>query len=215
MKSFLISVGTRLEKFKLSDICYLTSKDDFHFETFADAKKALFIIIPTADTTFNFIVSMLYSQLFTTLYRYVETNASYGYIAKIGKNEIIRVEQANSKSESSLAKSKLEQFCKDCKNIKIIENKEKMYYELRTEAHNELISWRGTREDAEQLAKKLKHMSVEKATRRCPYHVRFILDEFANIGQIPDFGEKLATIRKYEMRQCLDDDRTAHFVFAK
>ena len=59
MKSFLISVGTRLEKFKLSDIAYLTSTDDFKFETFADQKKALFVIIPTADDTFNFIVSMV------------------------------------------------------------------------------------------------------------------------------------------------------------
>ena len=78
-KSFLISVATRLNAFDLSDLTYLTSKDDMHFESFADSKKALFVIIPTGDKTFNFIVSLLYSQLFSTLYNYVETRVKYGY----------------------------------------------------------------------------------------------------------------------------------------
>lgn len=200
MKSFLISVGTRLEKFKLSDICYLTSTDDFHFENFADSKKALFIIIPTADTTFNFIVSMLYSQLFTTLYNYVETRSKYGYMAKLGKRNIIRVEQGENRKESKKAKKRIEDFVEDCKKGLVIkENPEKKYFEIRTKAKGELVAWRGTKTEAEKLASKLPSMKIEKAARRCPYHVRFILDEFANIGQIPDFSEKLATIRKYEI----------------
>lgn len=200
MKSFLISVGTRLEKFKLSDICYLTGTDDFHFENFADSKKALFIIIPTADTTFNFIVSMLYSQLFTTLYNYVETRASYGYVAKLGKRNIIRTEQSETKNGSKNAKKRLVKFVSECKKgLKIVENPEKEYFEIRTESTDELVAWRGTRQEAEKLKEKLPNMKIEKASRRCPYHVRFILDEFANIGQIPDFSEKLATIRKYEI----------------
>lgn len=200
MKSFLISVGTRLEKFKLSDICYLTSTDDFHFENFADSKKALFIIIPTADTTFNFIVSMLYSQLFTTLYNYVETRAKFGYVAKLGKRNIVRVEQAENKKDSKNAKKRISAFIADCKKGLVIkENTEKKYFEIRTKTNDELVAWRGTKEEAEKLAAMLPSMKMEKAARRCPYHVRFILDEFANIGQIPDFSEKLATIRKYEI----------------
>lgn len=200
MKSFLISVGTRLEKFKLSDICYLTGTDDFHFENFADSKKALFIIIPTADTTFNFIVSMLYSQLFTTLYNYVETRASYGYVAKLGQRNIIRVEQSETKNGSKAAKKRLEKFISDCKaGLKIVKNEEKDYYEIRIKSTDELVAWRGTEAEAKKLADRLPSMKIEKAARRCPYHVRFILDEFANIGQIPDFSEKLATIRKYEI----------------
>lgn len=199
-KSFLISVATRLEKFKLSDIKYLTSTDDFKFETFADGKKALFVIIPTADDTFNFIVSMLYSQLFTTLYTYVETTAKYGYMARLDKYNIVKVVQADSKAESKNAKKKLEQFAKDVKNGVIKEwNDSKQYYEIRVKSTNELITWRGTKESADAFISQLSNMKIVRCERRCPYHVRFILDEFANIGQIGNFSEKLATVRKYEL----------------
>lgn len=200
MKSFLISVGTRMEKFKLSDICYLTGTDDFHFENFADGKKALFIIIPTADTTFNFIVSMLYSQLFTTLYYYVETRAEYGYCAKLGQHNIVKVIQAESRKDSKRAKKEITAFRNEVRaGLKKEWNDQKKYFEIRTEKTNQLVAWRGTAEAADRLMEKLPDMKIEKCARRCPYHVRFILDEFANIGQIPNFSEKLATIRKYEI----------------
>ena len=180
MKSFLISVGTRLEKFKLSDISYLTSTDDFKFETFADGKKALFVIIPTADDTFNFIVSMLYSQLFSTLYNYVETTASYGYMARIGKHEIVKVVQASSKNESENAKRAIQKFINDVNGGVIkIWNETKQYYEIRIEKTNKLITWRGTEEAADAFIASLPNMKIVKCARRCPYHVRFILDEFA------------------------------------
>lgn len=200
MKSFLISVGTRLQNFKLKDIAYLTSADDFKFETFADGKKALFVIIPTADDTFNFIVSMLYSQLFATLYNYVETTAKYGYMAKIGEHEIIKVVQAQSRQGSKFAKEELQKFKNNVNaGVKKVWNETKQYYEIRVKNTDELIAWRGTKEAADEFITRLPKMKIIKCARRCPYHVRFILDEFANIGQIGSFSEKLATVRKYEL----------------
>ena len=112
LKSILISCSVRLTVFNMKEIENLTGTDDIDLGTIGDTPQALFIVIPAADTTFNFLVSMMYSQLFETLYFHAET---------------------------------------ECKG------------------------------------------------KRLKYHVRFMLDEFANIGQIPDFTKKLATMRKYEI----------------
>lgn len=112
LKSILISTSVRLTVFNMWQIENLTGTDDIDLGSIGDEKTALFVIIPAADDTFNFLVSMMYSQLFETLYYHAET---------------------------------------ECEG------------------------------------------------KRLPYHVRFLLDEFANIGTIPDFEKKLATMRKYEI----------------
>lgn len=118
-KSILISCAVRLTVFNLPQLARLTNVDNIHLEDLGGTnpnqrKQALFVIIPAADSTFNFLVSMMYSQLFETLYFTAETSA-------------------------------------EC-------NK-----------------------------------------KRLPRHVKFLLDEFANIGTIPEFTKKLATMRKYEI----------------
>ena len=118
-KSILISCAVRLTVFNLPQLAQLTNTDDIHLEDLGGTnpmqkKQALFVIIPAADSTFNFLVSMMYSQLFETLYFVAETSPA-------------------------------------C-------NK-----------------------------------------KRLPMHVKFLLDEFANIGTIPEFTKKLATMRKYEI----------------
>lgn len=112
LKSILISCSVRLTVFNMKEIEQLTGTDDIDLGTLGDEKQALFVVIPAADDTYNFLVSMMYSQLFETLYFHAET---------------------------------------ECKG------------------------------------------------KRLKYHVRFMLDEFANIGQIPEFTKKLATMRKYEI----------------
>lgn len=115
LKSILISCSVRLTVFNLEQIASLTRSDEengVELEKMGEGKKALFVIIPSADSTYNFLVSMMYSQLFETLYFVAETK------------------RANKKLESP---------------------------------------------------------------------VRFLLDEFANIGEIPEFTKKLATMRKYEI----------------
>lgn len=115
LKSILISCSVRLTVFNLEQIAALTRSDDengVELEKMGDGKRALFVIIPSADSTYNFLVSMMYSQLFETLYFVAET---------------------------------------------------------------------------------------QKAGKRLESPVRFLLDEFANIGEIPEFTKKLATMRKYEI----------------
>lgn len=113
LKSILISCGVRLQVFNLQAVANLTNVDTIDLASIGtgDGKKALFVITPQASETYNFLVSMLYSQLFETLY--FEGN-------------------------------------------KLIEQD-----------------------------KSFKH------------EIRFLLDEFVNIGQIPQFTKKLATMRKY------------------
>ncbi len=101
-----------LAPFNLETIANLTSIDTVDMGTIGFKPTALFCITPTAKTTYNWIISLAYTQLFETLYYTAETK---------------------------------------CKGL------------------------------------------------RLPVHVRFLLDEFANIGQIPDFEQKLATMRKYEI----------------
>ena len=111
-QSILISCQTRLQTFNLDAIKNLTNIYNIDLGSVGDKKVALFCITPSADTTFNYLVALLYTQLFETLYFHAETQ---------------------------------------CKG------------------------------------------------KRLSNHVRFLLDEFANVGTIPDFSQKLATMRKYEI----------------
>lgn len=113
LKSILISCAVRLTVFNLQQIANLTNVDTIDLGSMGDGKKALFVITPQGADTYNFLSSMLYSQLFETLY------------------------------------------------------------------------YKGN----ERLAN-----GGSAASER---EVRFLLDEFVNIGQIPRFTQKLATMRKY------------------
>ena len=67
-KSILISVGVRLAAFNLPQIAKLTNTDDLDLSSMGERKVALFCCIPDADTSLNYLVGMIYSQLFQTLY---------------------------------------------------------------------------------------------------------------------------------------------------
>ena len=110
-KSILISCGARLAPFDIKELRDLTSYDELELDTLGEKKTALFVIISDTDATFNFIVSIMYSQLFNLL----------------------------------------------CDKADDVYN------------------------------------------RRLPIHVRCLLDEFANIGQIPQFEKLIATIRSREI----------------
>ncbi|MBQ3162571.1 MAG: type IV secretory system conjugative DNA transfer family protein [Oscillospiraceae bacterium] len=110
-KSILISCGARLAPFDIAELRELTEDDELELDTLGDKKTALFVIISDTDDTFNFIVAIMYTQLFNLL-----------------------CDKAD-----------------------------------------------------------------DKYGGRLPVHVRFILDEFANIGQIPKFNKLIATIRSREI----------------
>ena len=68
LKSIQITLASRLEKFNLDSVAALTSVDEMDLRSLGERKVALFAIIPDNDTSFNFLVSILYTQLFQQLF---------------------------------------------------------------------------------------------------------------------------------------------------
>ncbi len=68
LKSIQITLAARLEKFNLESLASLTSTDELELERLGEKKTALFALIPDNDTSFNFLVSILYTQLFQQLF---------------------------------------------------------------------------------------------------------------------------------------------------
>lgn len=68
IQSILISVGVRLAAFNLDSVASLTRYDELELDKIGERKTALFAVIPDNDSTFNFLVGMLYTQLFQMLY---------------------------------------------------------------------------------------------------------------------------------------------------
>ena len=73
LKSIQITLAARLEKFNLDAVAKLTITDELDFTSLGERKVALFAIIPDNDTSFNFLISMLYTQLFQQLFWLADT----------------------------------------------------------------------------------------------------------------------------------------------
>lgn len=114
-KSILISCGARLAPFDIQELREITAYDELELDTLGDRKTALFLIMSDTDSTFNFLISMVYTQLFNLLCD--KADDVYG--------------------------------------------------------------------------------------GRLPIHVRCLIDECANIGQIPNLEKLVATIRSREISACL------------
>ena len=76
LKSVQITLAARLEKFNLDSLAKLTMTDELELDSLGEKKVALFAIIPDSDTSFNFLVSILYTQLFQQLF--YEADHKYG-----------------------------------------------------------------------------------------------------------------------------------------
>jgi type IV secretion system protein VirD4 len=68
LKSIQITLASRLDKFNLESLAALTITDELDLDTLGEKKTALFVIIPDNDSSFNFLVSILYTQLFQQLF---------------------------------------------------------------------------------------------------------------------------------------------------
>ena len=66
-KSILVSCGARLSPFDIKELREITSYDELELDTLGDKKTALFLIMSDTDATFNFLISMVYTQLFNLL----------------------------------------------------------------------------------------------------------------------------------------------------
>lgn len=69
LKSIQITLMSRLEKFNLESLAGITNCDELELDAVGDRKTAVFAVIPDDDSSFNFLVGMLYTQLFQQLYR--------------------------------------------------------------------------------------------------------------------------------------------------
>lgn len=199
LKSVLSSTSTRLTVFNYAEIERLTCADTISLTTIGDEKTALFIITPPTDNGFNFLVAMMYSQLFSKLYyhdtfecRYLVTDQKY----------ITR--PFPSKEEAEHAYNLImEQYNNQDKNLISYEKDDMTNKYTLTEVETGQVVMRELREETvERFKNSPQEFSVVKNTDEeagSPFHVRMLMDEFANINEIPGFSEVLATVRKYNM----------------
>lgn len=199
LKSILISCAVRLQAFDLVDVANLTDTDDIDLDSVGDEKTALFVIIPTGEKTFNFLASMMYSQLFQRMYQYCENSAMYSQLVVDGDGELIRTFRANSPEEVGNAEKCARIFLEKARNARVVEDKNSGLYYVCSQ-DNKILRYSNTKEKANEFLHALHNGKVvPNKGNRMPIHVRFLLDEFANTGRIPDFQEKVATMRKYEI----------------
>ena len=85
LKSILISCGTRLAPFDIAELREIMSDDELELDTLVDRKVALFLIMSDTDTTFNFVIAMLQSQLFNLLCDKADEFANIGQILNFDK----------------------------------------------------------------------------------------------------------------------------------
>lgn len=203
--SFVISLATRLEKFKLTALEKLTSKDELDLYNFADTKRAIFLILPQGSedaAPFNFIAALFYTQLFDILYAYGGRSSRFGYRLMVNNDPLLTI-KANTKEQSKAAEKKANELLEKIKSgkIKIIHSKKKNRYEIRTDdEENMLIGFKGDKDLIIKLRNELKHATIKQCYKKeLPRHVRMIMDEFANTGKVPGFSEILATVRKYNI----------------
>ncbi len=195
----LVTCTARLRHFDLPKIKALTAFDDMDFENFANEKRALFVIIPSYKDTFNFIVSLMYSQLFSTLYHFSEQRAEYCSQIRIpATGEVIKVFNGKNADDIPKAYKEAVSYKANLSSFTLRRNKTLDCYEI-LNRRKEIVAYRGTKEQAEKFAELLKDAVVERCTQRLPNHTRFLMDEFANLAPISGFSQLISTMRSYEI----------------
>jgi type IV secretory pathway TraG/TraD family ATPase VirD4 len=188
-----------LTVFNYPQIERLTCADTISLKTIGDEKTALFIITPPIDNGFNFLVAMMYSQLFSKLYyhttfecRYLLTDNDYIASPFASKQEAEYVKELLTKQfqnpNEKLIEYRYDDMIEKYEMIEVSTNKV-LISELREETRNRF------EKSPDQFV--VKQNTKEEAGS--PFHIRMLMDEFANINEIPGFSEVLATVRKYNM----------------
>lgn len=196
--SILITVAVDLQMFNNEDVRNLTRHDyedeenNLQLDKIGDEQTALFINIPQANTTFNFLVSMLYAQMFDALYTKAE---------KICPKKWMLVDQYNRPVITMLnSEDDAKQLLENLKSATVKEYKTpRDASRFQIVIGNKVIQEKPTRETAQAVIDNAANYKVQKGDLRLPWHIRCLMDEFANIGSVPMFSEKLTTMRKYEI----------------
>ncbi|RHP31379.1 hypothetical protein DWZ61_08270 [Clostridium sp. AF34-10BH] len=196
--SILITVAVDLQMFNNEDVRNLTRHDyedeenNLQLDKIGDEQTALFINIPQANTTFNFLVSMLYAQMFDALYTKAE---------KICPKKWMLIDQYNRPVITMLnSEDEAKRLLEDLKTATVKEYKTpRDASRFQIVIGNKVIQEKPTRETAQAVIDNAANYKVQKGDLRLPWHIRCLMDEFANIGSVPMFSEKLTTMRKYEI----------------
>ena len=197
LKSFLANTMTRLDVFNMTSVRNLTSTDTIHLEELGTKKCALFLIIPAADKTYNFLAATLYSQLFETLYHQGENVMPHSYYFKKklpnGAEDVFLVPTMYVQDKKTA-----EDRYNRALNGEIKYNEKTNRYEI-IDSAGDMVESYTKEEHAKNFLEGLKEAKITKGKRMMPYDVRFLLDEWANVGKIPAFVEMLTTMRKYRL----------------
>lgn len=113
--------------------------------------------------------------------------------------EATRPDDSPGEIDDEKVKETAESYAEQLKKCKLTKKGSTFYIKCEIDGKEEIIETLKNEEYAFKRASALKECSVTRCGLYLPYHVRFMLDEFANIGQIPQFTKKLATMRKYEI----------------
>ena len=181
----------------------IRTDDNLDLRTVGDKKSCVFINIPQADATFNFLVSMMYSQMFEALYGRAEKicPTKYMVLNHIGEPILSMID-----SEDDAIK--LIHYYQNARIEKSSEDGKDTFFIVSDEAEKRFwIPGMGggklqrvySEETGKKYLKQFEKCTVKRGEGCLPWHVQMLLDEFANIGSIPAFPQKLATSRKYEI----------------
>lgn len=207
--TILMTVAVKLDAFNIEQVRQLTSSDTINLDTFGTGRDAMFLIIPPTDRTYNFLVAFLYTQLFDILYKTGAEGSIGSKILKLRNGELVKyfpkekVDAGIEKEIEAIKNAKLifhegegkATIKKGDKQVEINDG----YYDI-VSSDNKLISRRPNLKQANKYLADLKKAKlVNGKNPKLPYHVRFLMDEFANIGELPEFKDKLATVRGYEI----------------
>ena len=181
----------------------IRTDENVNLYTIGDEKTAIFINIPAANGTYNFLVSMMYAQLFDILYGRAERVYPKKKII-VDKNGEVLLSLLDSKEEAlkvielyknaSVVPGKMNQ-----KEAFFIENEDADEKYCLTGFRKGIMRRVYSKEVGEKFIKRFEGAKVIDGGIKMPVRVQCYLDEFANIGTIPEFPQKLATMRGYNI----------------
>lgn len=211
--TILMTTAVRLDPFNIEQIKNLTCTDNINLDDFATKKTALFLIMPATDRTYNFLLAFLYTQLFDILYQFGEKQIDGSKYLSLNNGELVKWFSRDEVSQEGFVDNAVENL-KDAAIKKIEINGKQKGFDKKTKKHFEfddaiyeiyakdgtLITRRAKESAAKQYIADLKSAHLNKGiVPKLPTHFRFLIDEFPNIGEIPEFKEKLATMRGYNV----------------
>ena len=198
-KSILISVASRLVTINIEAVSNILRNDTIDLVSFGDEKTALFVVCSATDSTYSWLISMLYSQLFDSLYYHGDYECKYIVYDKKG-NPLKPVKTKEEAQTITERLKKIELFHDEDKGwwIGVLDNDK---FNAASKANYRPFITGLSEKSANEKVNAIREGTKVKAQKgqALPIPVRFLLDEFANICQLPNFEKKLATMRKYDI----------------